>query len=152
MEIRRAQPREAPSLTALAFRSKAVWGYKDAFMEQCREELTLTAEYISSREVYVIGSDLRVVGFYGMSIRGPIATLDFLFVDPGFLREGMGRDLWNHAIARAKLSGAASVSIDAEPHAELFYRLMGAQRIGVTASGSIPGRVLPQLRFTIIDS
>ncbi|WP_067619878.1 hypothetical protein [Alicyclobacillus acidiphilus] len=39
--VRSADPSEAPVLTDIAFRSKAVWGYDDHFMEQCRDELTI---------------------------------------------------------------------------------------------------------------
>lgn len=39
--------------------------------------------------------------------------------------------------------------IDADPNAEPFYRAMGAVRIGATPSGSIPGRELPLLEFTL---
>jgi hypothetical protein len=37
--IRPAQADEVEALTALALRSKAHWGYDDAFMEACRAEL-----------------------------------------------------------------------------------------------------------------
>ena len=40
--IRSARPEEAETLSALALRSKAYWGYPADFMEACREELTLT--------------------------------------------------------------------------------------------------------------
>jgi hypothetical protein len=41
--LRSASPDEAAALTELAIRSKAYWGYADAFMRRAREELTLTA-------------------------------------------------------------------------------------------------------------
>jgi hypothetical protein len=41
VEIRKARPDEAGELTELALRSKAHWGYDEAFMASCREELTV---------------------------------------------------------------------------------------------------------------
>ena len=42
--IPRACGSDAPALTLLALRSKAVWGYDAAFIAACRDELTLTAD------------------------------------------------------------------------------------------------------------
>ena len=43
LSSRSAKPEEADALSALAFRSKAYWGYGAEFLEACRSELTLTA-------------------------------------------------------------------------------------------------------------
>ena len=42
LHLRPARPDEADLLTELCLRSKAVWGYDDAFMRACRAELTLS--------------------------------------------------------------------------------------------------------------
>ena len=39
--IRDASPGDCEALSALAFSSKAHWGYDDAFMAACRDELTV---------------------------------------------------------------------------------------------------------------
>jgi hypothetical protein len=46
-------------------------------------------------------------------------------------------------------AGFEYLEIDAEPNAEGFYRKTGAQRIGETPSGSIPGRTLPLMRVRV---
>jgi len=46
--IRPARREECGLLTELALRSKAVWGYDAAFMEACREELTIRREMFDS--------------------------------------------------------------------------------------------------------
>ncbi|MGH7506358.1 MAG: hypothetical protein ACRELX_11935, partial [Longimicrobiales bacterium] len=43
--IRDARSDDAGRLTALALRSKAVWGYDAVFMERCRPLLTVTPAY-----------------------------------------------------------------------------------------------------------
>jgi hypothetical protein len=45
--------------------------------------------------------------------------------------------------AQAATLGFTALRIDADPHAEGFYRAMGAVRVGETPSSSIPGRMLP---------
>jgi len=52
--IRRATLDESSQLTSIALASKAVWGNVESFMKQCREELTITVDYIRSGEVYVV--------------------------------------------------------------------------------------------------
>ncbi|QQE78354.1 GNAT family N-acetyltransferase [Alicyclobacillus sp. SO9] len=147
--IRRATLDEASTLTSIALASKAVWGYDEAFMEQCREELTVTLEYIRSCEVYVAELEEQIAGFYGLIPKKPDGVLDYLYVAPNLLKQGIGRKLWEHLLQTAKSLDLKIISIDAEPNAENFYRAMGAERIGVTPSGSIPGRFIPLLKLTV---
>lgn len=57
-EIRREQAADTPSLSALAMRSKAHWGYSEAFLEIVRPMLTFTEHDITANPVYVLeGSD-----------------------------------------------------------------------------------------------
>ena len=41
IEIRDAVTNEAEHLSDIAMRSKAYWGYSDAFLEKCRDELSV---------------------------------------------------------------------------------------------------------------
>ena len=49
----------------------------------------------------------------------------------------------------ARGGGFTAFTVDADPGAEGFYRRMGAVRVGTSASGSIPGRRLPRLRYEV---
>lgn len=147
--IRRAALDDASTLTSIALASKAVWGYDESFMEQCREELTITADYIRSSEVYVAELGERIAGFYGLTVDEPDGVLDYLYVSPDMLRHGIGRKIWDHILQTARFSHVKTLSIDAEPNAENFYRAMGAERIGLTPSGSIPGRFIPLLQLIV---
>ncbi len=149
VQIRRAKLDEVSRLTALALVSKAVWGYDEAFMEKCREELTITVGYIRSCEVFVAILDEQIAGFYGLTVEESNGVLDYLYVSPKWLKQGIGRKLWEHLRHTAQSLNVKTISIDAEPHAENFYRAMGAERVGLTPSGSIPGRFLPLLQLTV---
>ena len=72
-----------------------------------------------------------------------------LWIEPTHMRRGVGRRLWDHAMAAARAIGFTAVLIDAEPHAEGFYVAMGAERIGAVPSTAIAGRLLPQMRFRL---
>ena len=60
--IRGPQCHELEELNSLILRSKAVWGYDDAFMAQCRDELRLTLADLGDRALAVAECDGRTVG------------------------------------------------------------------------------------------
>ena len=47
---------------------------------------------------------------------------------------GIGRALFEHAIAQARISDADLIQIEADPNAAGFYERMGAVRIGASTS------------------
>jgi ribosomal protein S18 acetylase RimI-like enzyme len=145
--LRAALPAELDALSRLAMRSKAHWGYDADFLDACRDELTFTATDLA--RIVVAESAGALVGMYTVDGRPPHGVLGNLWVDPAAIGSGIGRSLWSHAIASARARGLSDLMIDADPNAEGFYLRMGAERVGETPSGSIPGRVLPLLRFGI---
>lgn len=148
--IRPARPDEAALLSDLALRSKGHWPYDAAFLEACRAELTLTPGYIDTHPVYVCEEQGRVIGFYALRDKPPGGELDDLFVEPVAIRRGHGKRLFLHAVERAKDRGWSEMTIEADPYAEPFYLAMGAVRVGEVPSGSIPGRVIPLCRLSLV--
>ncbi len=153
VRIRRALPSEAPALSALALRSKALWGYDDAFMALCRAELTVQPEAIERGQVWVAEAGEVIVGLLQLVPEdrddGRAAEVRLFFVEPGTVRVGVGRALWHHAEARAGAFGADRLTLDADPNAVAFYERVGMHIIGQSPSGSIPGRMLPRMIKTL---
>ena len=149
MRIRDARPEEADFLSALAIRSKAYWGYDEAFLAACRAELTFAPEDIVSRRTAVAEEEDRVVGFVTLLGKPPQGEIGALFVEPDRIGRGVGRALWEEVLRRARREGFTGIVIDADPGAEAFYERMGARRSGRSPSGSIPGRFLPRLVASI---
>ncbi|MFF2960738.1 GNAT family N-acetyltransferase [Streptomyces sp. NPDC057963] len=145
MKVRPAQRSEAGELTELAMASKAHWGYDEAFLASCREELTLHPADIGRHRTTVVEEDGRVLGFTTLEGAPPRGALGMMFVAPDVIGRGIGRVLFEHTATEARRLGFVRLTIDADPNAEAFYLTMGAVRIGATPSGSIPGRVLPLL-------
>ncbi|MET8050365.1 GNAT family N-acetyltransferase [Streptosporangium sp. NPDC005286] len=150
MLIRAAQVVEADLLSELAVRSKAHWGYDEAFMAACRDELAISASEVEKLRTMVAEHNGRVLGFATLEGNPPEGALGMLFVEPDAIGQGVGRRLFEHAVAAAGDLGFARLTIDADPNAEPFYLAMGATRIGATPSGAIPGRLLPLLAITIV--
>ncbi|MGP4112678.1 GNAT family N-acetyltransferase [Streptomyces sp. 4N509B] len=143
MLVRAARPEEAALLSELALRSKGHWGYDEDFLERCREELTLRPGDVEQRRTAVAERHGRVLGFVTVQGDPPDGELGMLFVDPPAIGGGVGRLLFEHALAVAQTLGFTRLEIGADPHAEAFYRAMGATRVGKVPSGSVPGRELP---------
>ncbi|UQR62267.1 GNAT family N-acetyltransferase [Bradyrhizobium sp. C-145] len=136
---------ELPALSALCFRSKAVWGYDNDFMEACRRELSFDPLELQSTSIVVAEEHGRIVGVAQVKVVGKEADLLKLFVEPTVLRGGVGRALFVWACGRAAAMGADKLMIEGDPQAPPFYRRMGAEDCGFVPSGSIAGRLLPKL-------
>lgn len=145
MRLRKPSLSELPKLSALILRAKAVHGYDEAFMAQCREELTLTPEKLASGHATVVELDGEPGGVAQILRYGDEWHLELLFVEPKFIGRGVGARLMAWVIEEARRLGANELHIEADPGAEPFYLKMGAKRIGVAPSQSIPGRTLPLL-------
>jgi GNAT superfamily N-acetyltransferase len=148
-ELRRARPEEADALSALAVRSKAHWGYDTKFLDACRDELTLTPEFLPEEEVYVLSAAGALVGFYTLARWNADIELCHLFVEASAIGKGAGRLLWEDAVRRAEGMGYERLLIQSDPFAEGFYLRLGADRIGEVPSQALPGRVLPLLVYPL---
>ncbi|MBL4788024.1 MAG: GNAT family N-acetyltransferase [Kordiimonadaceae bacterium] len=147
--LRPARADEAEALSALCLRSKAFWNYTDEQIESFRTELTLSAKDIETQPVIVVELAGVYLGIARIIPEGDTAVLEDLFIDPSTIGTGLGRQLFNWVVKAARDTGAATLSIDADPNAEPFYKHMGAVTIGRSPSGSIPGRLLPQMEYDL---
>jgi GNAT superfamily N-acetyltransferase len=149
IRLRDARQIELTTLSELCLRSKAVWGYDDAFMTACRTELTLRPDELQSTHLQVAELDFAAVGLAQIKVTSTHADLLKLFVEPALLRSGVGRLLFEWATARARALGAVRMIIQADPGAAPFYERMGAHYAGFAPSQSIPGRMLPRLQMEL---
>jgi GNAT superfamily N-acetyltransferase len=145
IRLRDARQDEFESLSELCLRSKAVWGYDDAFMAACRAELTLHPAELQSTHLQVADVGTAAIGLVQVQVADADAHLLKLFVEPDRLRSGIGRLLFGWAAARARSLHALRMLIEADPDAIPFYQRMGGHLAGAAPSGSIPGRTLPRL-------
>lgn len=146
--IRRARTDEAEALTRLALRAKASWGYDAAFMEACREELTLTPAKMAGWQVWVAEAGGRIAGMIALNLERGAEVEDF-FVEPAFQGRGVGGALMDQLLAAARATGATVLEVDADPNAESIYAKLGFQTFARSPSGSIPGRWLPRMRMQL---
>lgn len=146
--IRPAVFNECESLSALCLRSKGLWGYDAAFLNACRDDLTITPQDIAGF-FRVAELDGQVAGLVQLICEGGEWELGALFVDPPFIGRRAGAALMLWAIDTARDHGARRLVIDADPNAADFYRRFGAVDAGVAASTVLPGRFIPRLLLDI---
>ena len=147
MKIRKASTEDYPTLTRLAHEAKRHWGYPEHWIKHWEQALTITPEYIASNQVFVAeDDDERILGFYALVVSQALAELDHMWVSPEHMGTGVGKALFIHAMRGAKGQNISEVEILSDPHAEEFYKKMGAYRTGESFS-EIDGqpRVLPRL-------
>ena len=149
LRIRPALPGEGPTLSRLAWCSKAYWGYGEGFLRATQAELTVSGAYLAGGRAFVAEREGSALGFYGLSNEGGPPEVDFFFVAPESIGTGVGRRMWEHLVKTARGLGWPHLDIVADPNAEAFYARMGAVRIGDHRSRLIEGRTLPLLRMTL---
>jgi GNAT superfamily N-acetyltransferase len=141
-------------LTALCRRSKASWGYVPEVLARWTDDLRIEPVDIL-RDVVLIanaGTDADsiadivpriVIGFARVAARSDHTQLKDLWVEPAAMGRGVGRALWDAAVAVARTLPSDELRFAADPNAEPFYERMGARRIGEVESEVVNGRRLP---------
>jgi len=148
MLIRKAMAEDSDLLSELAYKSKAYWGYSEEFLQKCKDDLTVTKEFIERNPVYLMESDNEIVAFYSFSLNEQ--KLESLFIDPNYIGKGLGRIIWEDLLYKAKTLKLKEFTLDSEPNAEGFYLKMGAENIGLTTSTVFPDRKLPLMKVKVI--
>ena len=147
--LRAGAPQDAMILTDLSMRSKQSNGYDDAFMEACRDELTVTPELLQAHRYWIAEAGDFVCGFVCLAVDedGVAGEITAFFVDPEWKRKGVGRLLWRTLLEYAQQLGLATLCLDADPFAVPFYQAQGFSKVKDVPSASIPGRSLPHMQI-----
>jgi len=145
--IVRATVTDAHELTEIALKSKAFWGYSDELLESWRNDLTITPKMFEESNVCKYLVDNEIAGFYILN-RANIRTsfLDFLFISPQFIKQGIGKTLLKHALEYCVEGSCAVLNVLSDPYAEGFYAKHGFKVIARRES-SVPGRFLPEMEL-----
>jgi GNAT superfamily N-acetyltransferase len=143
-----ASPNDASVLTQISFTSKRHWGYPEAWIEQWRETLTVTPDYIRRHAVYKLEKEDRVIGFCSVEKHPDYLEIGHLWLLPGYIGRGFGRFLLDRTLQAVAAPGAL-IRVEADPNAEAFYRRQGFVQVAQTESYP-PGRWLPVLEKTFM--
>jgi len=89
------------------------------------EVLEFAGEGIDEGRTRVATVDDRVIGFSTVVELGNVDDLDDLFVDPDWMRHGVGLALMRDVVERARARGARYIEVTANSHALAFYAAAG---------------------------
>jgi N-acetylglutamate synthase-like GNAT family acetyltransferase len=144
--IRLAQVSEREALEWLQRRSSMREPMYRAQLAAHPDAIELPAEQITAGLVQVAEQNAVIVGFAVLLERSADACeLDGLFVEPEWMRAGVGRRLVEDAKRIARERGATRVDVVANPQAIAFYEAVGFIPVGEaqTRFGSAPRMSLP---------
>jgi N-acetylglutamate synthase-like GNAT family acetyltransferase len=95
------------------------------------DAIELPLQQIAAGGVFVAEDADAIKGFAAILPRDDgDSELDALFVEPDTWRQGIGRALVEHCCSAAKATGAGSLHVVGNPHAEHFYTSCGFKTIG----------------------
>jgi GNAT superfamily N-acetyltransferase len=150
IHIRRTLPEEADTLSQIALSAKAYWGYPERWMEIWAPLLTITPEFVSSAVVWVAEVNGGLAGFYALILVKQRVNLEHLWILPAYIRKGIGRALFEHALARCREMQCQGLEIVSDPNAQGFYERMGAKKVGVSVDEvDVESRSLPVMEITL---
>jgi ribosomal protein S18 acetylase RimI-like enzyme len=129
IHIRPALPGEAKALSQIALSAKRHWGYPARWIEIWTPQLIFSPDYFQENETWVAEED-HPIAFYTLQERDGNAWIENLWVLPDYMGQGLGRQLFLHAMSRSLELGYKILQLAADPNAVGFYEKMGMNKIG----------------------
>jgi GNAT superfamily N-acetyltransferase len=150
IQIRPVNPEEAGALTQIALAAKRHWGYPERWIEIWTPQLTFSPEYFKSNESWAAVNGSRPIAFYTLLEANETASIENLWVLPEYMGQGVGKQLFLHAVSIARERGYKRLQLDADPNALGFYERMGMHKAGERHS-EVDGqpRILPIMEMSL---
>jgi ribosomal protein S18 acetylase RimI-like enzyme len=130
ISIQRASPEQADQLTHVALAAKAYWGYPERWMEIWKPQLTFDPAYFAENESWAAVVNETPIGFYTLQEKNGNAWIENLWVLPDYIGQGIGKNLFLHAVERSRQYGYRKLQLEADPNAAGFYERMSMHKIG----------------------
>lgn len=150
MQIQPVIPEHADTLTQIALAAKRHWGYPERWIEIWTAQLTFTAAFFESNEGWAAMDGETEAGFYTILVADKAASIEHLWVLPKYMGQGIGKQLFRHAVQTARERGCETLQLDADPNAVGFYERMGMHKVGERHS-EVDGqeRMLPIMEISL---
>jgi GNAT superfamily N-acetyltransferase len=97
---------------------------------------------VARREAWLVEAEGAIAGWSALQLRGDVAWLEDLWVDPPYMGRGVGRALFRSAADRAAAAGARRLEWESDLDAVGFYERMGGRRVRDSSVTEL-GRILP---------
>jgi len=148
MKPRKAKPRDVERLNEIAIAAKAHWGHDPSWVKQWVAAGDFARVAVSRDEAWVVEIDGTIAGWSALQLRGEVAWLEDLWVDPAYMGRGVGTALFRDATTRATSAGAQRMEWEADLDAVGFYKRMGGRPVRDSDVTEL-GRILPIMAFDL---
>jgi GNAT superfamily N-acetyltransferase len=143
VHIRRFAARDSGDrLREIAIAAKGHWGYPRDRVVEWASKGDFSAETLRRLEIWVAEQGCDIAGWASLVPGDEVAWLEDLWVDPGWMRQGVGSALFAAVADEARRRGAVRLEWEAEPNALGFYRRMGGRYVRDSPPTEW-GRILP---------
>jgi GNAT superfamily N-acetyltransferase len=127
--IRVPAPDEGGRLKEIAISSKAFWGYELDKVREWADRGDFSAAHLGELTVFVAEAEARAIGWSSLDDRGEVWWLADLWIEPAWIRKGVGGRLFRHCARHAQRAGAKRLEWEADPNSIGFYERMGAKHL-----------------------
>jgi GNAT superfamily N-acetyltransferase len=127
--IRRGSAAEGARLKEIAVASKGHWGYEPERVREWADRGDFDRGTLERLALFVADAAGRTIAWASVELRGEVAWLADLWVEPEWIGKGVGTSLFRQAAEHARETGAHVLEWEAEPNALGFYEKMGARRL-----------------------
>jgi GNAT superfamily N-acetyltransferase len=128
--VREATLGDMPSLQAVFERASLSNEGDRAVLLAHPDVLVYSDEWVRRGDTRAATHAGRVVGFVTAVLDSGSYEIEDLFVDPDFMRQGIGRALMADVVARARAANVRRVDVTGNGHALAFYFAVGFVRDG----------------------
>jgi GNAT superfamily N-acetyltransferase len=148
MRQRTAEQADVERLDEITIAAKAHWGHDLAWVKQWVAAGDFARVAVARDEGRLVEVEGVIAGWSALQLRGEVAWLEDLWVDPAYMGRGVGRALFLDAVARAADAGARRMEWEADLDAVGFYERMGGRRIRDSDVTEL-GRILPVMALDL---
>ena len=127
----------------------AHWPRSQTFLAEANRLMSLSARDLEGDQAWLVEHAGAPIGYYRLTFEGVAAEIEELFVEPAWIGRGIGRRLFEHAVATARDNGCVRLEWDSDNEARGFYLAMGAHVTGTRPSGMQGQAPLNRMRINV---
>ena len=125
------------------------WNHPPEYLAQAAGLMDLNAEDLRRDEAWIAESSGEIAGFYRLSRADVRFEIEEFHLEPPMIGHGIGRQMFEHAVARATNAGGRWLVWSTDANALGFYRHMGGQVAGIEQSGIDGDEPLTAMRLAL---
>ncbi len=144
MEIQKVKLEDLERLNEISYASKAYWKYPSEWLEQWKDDLTISEDFVLNHSVFKMLVEGEIVGFFVIIKEVDFATIEHLWIHPDYIGKGYGKALLKYGFENCIPKGM-QVQVLSDPNAEAFYQRQGFETFEKKPTAQA-GRFLPRMK------